>query len=338
MIDPERRTAALIAAAFCLSLCTGCMEESGNHTELTGTIVDTEGRPQADADVSIFRSGAIPTGAGGGALAAARTDVHGRYRFDDLPRATCNLLAGKAGARAYRESLAVAGTVQELGADTLKAPGAIAGRVQLVAPDNPRLALVQVLGTGIFGNVDSSGHFQLTDLAEGRYRIRVFVADTALYVPEYRVVTIRSGRSDTLPETLEPYYLGPPRLTSLRAEALPDGSIRLIWNRARSRHPFTYAVFREGMDAAAGNGNALANFLFDTVYVDTVYSRTARPDPLGTPPGSDSYNGQYPWEDTTAYRFRYRVRVFDTDASEELGPPTDYAKIAAIPPSRPATP
>lgn len=337
MIDLKLHLAPLSVAAFCFGLVTGCMEGSEIPNELSGMVVDTEGRPQVDAAVSLYRSDAIPSVAGSGPAATARTDGSGRYRFDDLAKGRYNLLAEKAGARAYRDSLAVTGS-QDLGADTLTAPGALAGRVQLVAPDSPRLALVQVLGTYIFVNVDSAGHFLITDLAEGRYRIRVFVADTTLYVPEYRLVTIRSGRTDTLPETLEPYYLGPPRLTGLRAEALADGTIRMTWNRARSRLPFNYAVFREAMDAAGGNGNALAYHLTDTVYIDTVYSRTPRPCPFGFPPGSEAYNGQYPWEDTTAYGFRYRVRLFDPNASEELGPPSDFARVTAIPPSRPQAP
>jgi hypothetical protein len=48
---------------------------------------------------------------------------------------------------------------------------------------------------------------------------------------------------------------------------------------------------------------------------------------------SEFYNGQYPWEDSTAHRFRYRVRLFDMDASEEVGLPSDFVRVTAIPPT-----
>lgn len=330
-IRRSRPFLAVLAAAL-----SGCMTGSEVPNELRGVLVAPGGAAQADAQVTLYRSDAIP-GPALKPVATARTDAAGRYRFEGLPAGTYNALAAKSGSRAYLDSLVVAPRAEiDAGTDTLKAPGSLAGRVRLEGPDNPRMALVQVIGTDIYANVDSAGWFALTHLAEGAYRIRVFVADSQ-YVPEFRVVRIRSGASDTLAEVIAPYYMGPPRITGLKAEALTDGSIRVTWNRARSKDPFTYAIFREASDANVRSGNALRYFLTetDTAYIDTVYSRTPRPDDLGFDPVAhwEVYRGQYPWEDTTAYRFRYYIMLFDLAASYEAGPMSGMVHVVAIPPA-----
>ncbi len=331
-----RRPAAL--AALALAVLAGCMTGSEVPNELTGILVTPDGSPQADVRVSLFASDAVP-GPDSAPVAMVRTDARGRYRFRNLAEGTYNALAEKAGSRAFRDSMSVTDRAGfDAGTDTLKAPGALIGRIRLEPLDSPRLALVQVIGTDIYVNVDSSGRFALTHMAEGVYRIRVAVADPdSYYIPEFRVVEIVSGRTDTLAEVIEPFYIGPPRPSGIRAEALTDGSIRVTWNRTRSKDPFTYALFREASDANVMSGNALRYFLTDTVYLDTVYSRTPRPDPYGFQPTGMSagvYGGQYPWEDTVAYQFRYYIIIF-MDNSTANSPRSPMVHVTAIPPTVP---
>lgn len=333
-----RLSAAALAAMSALAALAGCMTGSEVPNELSGILVTPDGSPQADVRVSLFASDAVP-GPDSAPVALVRTDAQGRYRFRNLPEGTYNALAEKAGGHAFRDSMLVTDRAGfDAGTDTLKAPGAVVGRIRLEPLDSPRLALVQVIGTDIYVNVDSTGRFALTHMAEGVYRIRVAVADPdSYYIPEFRVVEIVSGRTDTLAETIEPFYIGPPRPSGIRAEALTDGSIRVTWDRTRSKDPFTYAIFREASDADVMSGNALKYLLTDTVYLDTVYSRTPRPDPYGFKPagvGAEVYGGQYPWEDTVAYRFRYYIVIF-MDNGTDSSPRSTMVHVTAIPPTAP---
>jgi hypothetical protein len=309
----------------------GCMTGSEIPNELSGSFVDRNGTAEAGTKVSLYRSDRIP-GQGPDSLPVAftQTDAKGGFRFQAMARGTYSLLAEKSGARAFQDSVIYTGTSYDVGADTLKAPGALVGRILLVRPDDPRKALVQVLGTNIYVNVDSSGIFNLTDMAEGRYRIRILI-DSANYVPQYRVVSIRSGMTDTLQEVIEPFYQGPPRLSDIKAEAFPDGTIRVTWNKAKSGIAFTYAVFREAMGYKAYSGSALQYFLTDTVFIDTVYSKTPRKGQIFPDPASEVYDGQYPYEDTTAYPFRYRVMTFPSSSND--GSDQIMVNVVAIPPT-----
>lgn len=328
-LSPSARAIA-IAFAACLGL-NRCMTGSEIPNEISGTMVDAAGQTQAGVLVALFRSDLVPgQAATADPVASVTTDAKGQYAFLNIQPGGYNVLASKSGSRAYRDSLYLNAGRVYAGSDTLKTPGVLAGRIKLEPMDSPRLALVQVIGTHIFVNVDSAGWFALTDMAEGRYRIRIFVADSN-YVPEFRVVGIRSGKTDTLPEVIEPFYIGPPRISGMQAQALPDGVIRISWNRSRARQPFTYAIFREENDTPFMSGNAMNYLLTDTVYLDTVYSRTPRPDPFGFQPNSGVYAGQYPYEDTTAYKFRYRLMIFNAGGEEVAT--SDYARAIAIPPA-----
>jgi hypothetical protein len=338
--SPDRTVRLWLAALAIACAFHGCMTGSEIPNELKGSLVAVGGAVESGAKVSVFRSDLIPRmDSNSVPVASTRTDSAGRYRIADLPPGSYTLMAEKSGTRAFRDSLVITKSGFEAGPDTLKSPGALSGRVRLEPPDNPRMALVQVIGTDIYVNVDSTGRFDLTDMADGKYRIRVFVSSPD-YVPEFRVVRIQSGRMDTLPETIAPFYIGNPRVSGLKAEALTDGSIRLTWHKSTSSAPFTCAVFREATDSYFDSGNALRYDLTDSVYIDTVYSRTPRPDPLGFDPVRNAgiYGGQYPYEDTTAYAFRYHIVVFGEATSA-----TEFARVVAIPPlagkgSSPAAP
>jgi hypothetical protein len=319
--------AALLLSALVPGGCTGGSEVPN---ELRGTLVDRQGNPVAGAQVALFEVNAVP-GSGTAAVALARTDARGSYAFPQVPPGTYNILARESGLGSLRDSVSARGEALSLEADTLKPSGGLTGTVALQPGRDPRLAVVRVLGTDIFVNVDSTGHFRLDDLAEGKYRLQVSVYDSG-YVPLYRAFAIRAAAADTLADTLRPFFTGIPGIAGLKAETLPDGSIKLTWNKVDYADMLGYGIVREPADAVVLSGNAMA-YPTDTVFIDTVYSANPRPDPFGFKMeyGPNSvYAGQFPSTDTTAYRFRYRLAVYSKDG--QPGRFTGYVYATAHPP------
>jgi hypothetical protein len=329
-------TISALAAVIISFTFYGCLTGSEIPNEITGTLVGPDGQVQSGAVVSLFPFDLIPgEDSSSDVTAAVETDAQGHYRFQDIPTGTYNLLAKKADTRAFKDSIVYDTRSYKAGVDTLMVFGALTGIIRLQKWDSPRKALVQVIGTDLYVNVDSSSRFTLTDMPAGKYRIRIFIMDGE-YVPEFRVITIRSGVTDTFPEIISPYYTGEPQMvTGLKSQALPDGSIRLTWDRIDYKEPITYAIFREPMDAPYGNGNAMIYSYSDTVFIDTIYSYSPKEDLLGweredwpnTP-----FGGQWLYNDTTAYRFQYKVWTTNTN-SQLLGSPSIFTKVTAIPPT-----
>jgi len=322
----------LAAGAFCAALIGGCQTGSEIPNELRGKMVDVNGKPAAGAVVAIYDVDALP-GIGQLPINSVRTDEHGDYAFPEVAPGRYNVLAKESDQRALRDSVFVNGSGLDVGTDTLRDPGSLVGRIVLQPSDDPRQALVQVMGTEIYVNVDADGYFRLEDLAEGKYRLRLALQG---YTPLFQAFRIRSGHEDTMAQTLEPFFLGVPMVTGLQAEALADGSIRLSWKPVQYANFMAYGVFREPTTSVVQSGNALAMVYGDSVFVDTVYSANPRPDPFGFPRNVDpmnAYGGQFPIDDTTAYRFRYRVVVFSRSNEESVF--SDYVFVTARPPAKP---
>lgn len=326
----------LTAGAFCAALIGGCQTGSEIPNELRGRMVDANGKPVAGAVVVLYAVDALP-GSEPVSADTVRTDASGSYAFPQVAPGNYNVIATGPDQRALRDSVSMDGNGLDVGTDTLRNPGSLVGRIVLQPKEDPRKALIQVLGTDIFVNVDADGYFRLEDMAEGKYRLRLMVGG---YTPLYQAFRIRSGREDTLAQALEPFFVGIPMVTGLKGEALADGSIRLSWNAVHYADMRAYGVFREPADAVVLSGNAMALVVGDTVFTDTVYSANPRPDPFGFPRNNDpdnAYGGQFPIDDTTAYRFRYRVVVYSksSDTGTEMGEFSDYVFVTARPPAKP---
>lgn len=342
MANPEIKSAILASVFAALALTLpfyGCLTGSEIPNEIEGSLVEAGGSASIGARVSLIPADRIP-GADAPPLpvVSVEADADGRYRFSKVPAGTYNLVASNRGLSVFRDSIFVdRNSGRNVGRDTLDIAGSLTGLVLLEGADNPRIALVQVIGTEIYVNVDATGRFTLTDMPAGRYRIRVFVSGDD-FVPEFRVIEIRAGKADTLAESISPFYQGQPYISGLTAVALPDGSIRLFWKPTRYSKPFRYGVFREPMDVTWMSGNAMA-YLTDSIFVDTIYSESPRPDPLGYPRErwpEIPYGGQFPLADNTAYRFQYKVWAFNNEG-QTLGTPSAYVKVTAIPPAKAGT-
>lgn len=289
-------------------------------TEIPNEVVGKEyiaGQPVANADIKLIPVGYLPGSDSGRSVLTAKTDAQGRFSIRDAVPGQYNVIASKDGLHSYRDSVSVTAKGRQLDADTLKAPGSLVGRVALQPQHNNRTAMVQVLGTTVFVNVAENGEFILADLGAGRYRIRVSSIEDG-YVPLFRECDIRAGQTDTLADTLRPFFAGIPIVTGLKAVAVPKGVINLRWNESGFGKVDAYLIYRDPAAALLPSTEPFAKTR-DTLWSDTLYSLTPRP-------------GQFPYLDSAAHRFRYRVAILDSSGG--VGPYFGAAEATTIPPAR----
>jgi len=281
--------------------------------ELVGREVIAGKGPAVDAEIRIIPVGYQPGGAGDKSQLpnySLRTDSSGRFKLIGALPGQYNILAVKGGLKSFRDSVAITEISHDLGTDTLLLPGSLFGKVVLEPDHDPRSAIVQVLGTNLYVNVDSAGSFALPDLAQGKYRLQV---ETSLpgYTTLYTPAEVRSGRSDTLPE-LKPFYAYVPVVTGLSASTNPDGHIFLRWDPSPYLNIDSYLIYRDSATALLPSASPIAR-VEETSFTDTLFS--------GNPK-----SGQYPLTDSTIREFTYRVRLLTRGG--DIGPA--YAKATAL--------
>lgn len=312
----------LLLLALLCGVFPNCVQDGGTEipNELVGKELIAGKGPAANAEIKLVPVGYVPgapgADSGKGALVSGTTDAQGRFTFKDLAPGQYNLIASKDSLHSFRDSLTITGKGQDLATDTLRAPGSLYGTIELEPNHDPRTAMVQVLGTTIFVNVDRDGHFLLQALGAGIYRLRV---STILegYVPLFQEAAVHSGKTDTLP-TLRPFYSGTPVVTGILATANNDGTVKVKWNRTAYGNAEGYLLYRDSSGTLLPSPVPFAR-MSDTFFVDSVYSKTPRA-------------GQYDYLDTTTRVFTYRVRILDRSGNP--GPGFGSSSVTAYPPGK----
>ncbi|MBW8888415.1 MAG: carboxypeptidase regulatory-like domain-containing protein [Fibrobacteres bacterium] len=228
--------AAWLAIGGCDGSATQTTSGSTTSKAIEGVLVDSRGNPVNGATVKAWPAAYGPILAGSiqdSALAVtAHTDERGHYSISGLEVGVYNLFGANPSDRAtvliprvkYLEQAA------DLGTDTLKAPGAIIGKVR-VDGGNPPLTFCYLEGSSYAAISDSAGRFVLPDLAEGQYRLNYFANGYARAVDS--LVTVRSGDTATLAaKTLLPdLALQPPAPQGISAVYdSVHGVVHLKWN------------------------------------------------------------------------------------------------------------
>jgi hypothetical protein len=280
-----------LAAALALSVIhmiasTGCMEDriagstsTGNTGKgtISGRVLDAQGNGVANAKVRVLAvdHNPGPVGAGSTDIAdVAVTGTDGSFRTDSLADGRYNLLGDKDGNLSFRDSVAVLGdSATEVAGDTLKPPGAVTGVVRLRPGHDSRTVFLILMGTTTLGlPVDSIGNFRLGNLAEGSYRLRL-LSTLDDYKPLDTTIAVRSGRHDTLPDTLRLTYVEPPAgggIPVIDGVAISYDSTAmaatLSWKRQDPAKVGSYNVYRKHRDSAFVKLNKVP--LPDTFLVD----------------------------------------------------------------------
>lgn len=308
-------------AALCV-LFAGCIQDGGTEipNELVGKEIIATGGPAADAEVMAVPVTFVPNGHGGdsgnGTLFSGRTDADGRFAFKGMVPGRYNLIVSKGGLHSFRDSVPVTGKAQALADDSLYAPGSLTGTVLLRAPDSPRSAIVQVLGTTIFVNVGADGSFTLKNLGAGQYRLSV-VTTLPGYTPLFKEFTIVSGKDDTLFEPLQPFTSTIPVVENLSVVPDSNGVLFLKWSKSEYANAKAYLIYRDPEGTLLPGDQPIAR-VADTVYADTLYR-------IVTSGGIESVS-----PDSLPHTYTYRIKILAQ--SGEVGPSFGFVDGNAVPP------
>lgn len=270
------------AAAFALALA-GCMEDklagsttTGNSGKgaIAGRVVDAGGNGVAGARVRVVPVDHNPGPGGSGGIAdIVTTGADGGFLTDSLPDGSYNLFSDKGGSLAFRDSVPVqADAATDVGRDTLKAAGSVAGVVRLQPGHDSRTVFLILPGTTTFAvPEDSIGNFRLANLAEGTYRLRLLSTLDA-YQPLDTAITVVSAASDAIPDTLRLPYRPVP---TGEVPVIDDLSLSydstamaatLRWQRRDPDAVGSYHVYRRDQDS--GFVRLTVSPIPDTVFID----------------------------------------------------------------------
>lgn len=260
----------LTAAAAASILLFGCEKEStgpgtagtGSTTEsgvVVGRVLASGGAPLAGAKVVLLPVDHVPSAvvrkvSGAQWTSTARktavagqavTDANGYYRIANVDSGAYSLTASRDSLAYFRDSLGVPAAGLDAGPATVLPTGSLSGRVRLEAGDEVRTVLILALGTNTLAvPKDTSGVFALAGMAEGQYHAR-FLSTLSTYAPLDTVLTIRSGKADTLASPIRLRSTSIPAVTGLAA--IWDGNTQavvLTWDPADSARAAGYNVYR----------------------------------------------------------------------------------------------
>jgi sugar lactone lactonase YvrE len=276
---PLMKLAVLVVSALVLSNvnCARVVSDSGTETgnpSVSAMLYNPGGSPASHAKVKFYPIRYNPrTGGLSKALTAVVestvTNAQGNYTAK-LDSGAYNVLASSDSGVVYQDSIAVAkdSTIHPP-ADTLKAPGAIRGRVRLQPGDDARTAIILFLGTNTWGTPDDSiGTFTVANMAEGTYRVR-FLTTLDAYAPKDTVLSVTAGRTDSLGHDIVLQYTGIPVVSGLAInyDTLKQ-IVTLTWNKPiTGRKVAGYNIYRKELDSASFA--TIKSGVKDTVYSDS---------------------------------------------------------------------
>lgn len=255
-----RNSLALSAAlaAFVLISCilggdkTAGRRGSEVENEIYGVLVDEGGIRVQGARVL-----ALPAAraAASGDTDTVVTDADGRYAFESLDAGRYDLYGdyGSGSLVVLIPGIDVAAEAKllDLGVDTLRAPGGIAGRM-LAGSQGKAGVLCFVPGLSRLDVSDDSGRFLIQGLPQGRYSLR-YSAAGFLIAPDSGIA-VQAGRITQLPDKLLEYdpALPPPGPFGLKAvyDTL-NQRVTLTWDAVPVSDFEGFVVYRDAPDALA---------------------------------------------------------------------------------------
>jgi hypothetical protein len=265
-------------------LCVGCgtMDGTGSSTQtgITGKIYNDDGTPAKNVIVSIIASGYIPSISGVGKSAPVDsivTDESGSYVTRWLAPGTYNVFGKKADRFWYQDSVLIDSTTTTIENDTLREAGSMSGIVRLQPKDDSRTVLILIYGSNMFTYPeDFTGHFSITNLAEGTYHIKVLTTILG-YASKDTMITIVPGKNDTLSDTMRLEYSGIPVVTGL--VAIWDSLLlktNVSWSKLDTSIIEGYNIYRGVADSTFNDQPINAAMIVSNGYTDTFNCATAR--------------------------------------------------------------
>ena len=164
----KRRLFLVSTAVLLLSGCEqgATSPNSGGSSAKTSTFYLQNGKAAGRAAVTIYAAGTADS------LPEAKTytDGNGNLVLPTLPKGYYSLVVrDSTGQAVFLDSIFSTGTDAVVPSDTLHLTGSLVGQVKVQPQDDPRIAWVALLGTGLFANLDDSGKFSIAGIPDGRY-------------------------------------------------------------------------------------------------------------------------------------------------------------------------
>jgi hypothetical protein len=319
--DAGQRTsvrARIALAAMLAGLAAGCLFPSEKtagrgsevETEVYGVMVDRSGGTVVGARVRAYPADPAAAAVPAEALDSAVTDGKGGYRLRALQPGAYNLVGehqdGKLAVLIPEVRYAL-GPAQDLGTDTLLAPGAIEGRI-LLGTAGKSGVMAYVPGTSFLAISDANGAFAIGTVPKGRYRVNYRIPGFAA-APDTGV-NVESGQATRLPDKVLAYDTAQPPPAPASLGAVFDtlgGLVRLHWSPVAIGDLLGYKVYRDAGPLSLPV--PVSGLVADTQFIDSLHGIPA----LGTVPRD----------------LGYRIRTIDRELNEgmEYSP---QARIGAV--------
>jgi hypothetical protein len=313
--DKRSSVRARFALASVLAgLTAGCLVPSEKHAgrgsevenEVYGVMVDRSGKTVAGARVRAYPADTTAANPAA-AFDSAVTDGEGGYHLRALRPGAYNLVGehqdGKLGVLIPDVSYAT-GPGQDLGTDTLLAPGSIEGRVLLGTAGKPG-AMAYIPGTSFLSVTDANGAFAMRTVPKGIYRVNYRIAGF-IALPDTGV-RVESGQLTRLPDKVLAYDTAQPPPAPASLGAMFDtlgGLVRLHWSPVALGDLLGYKVYRDAGPLSLPV--PVSGVVADTQFIDSLADLPA----LGTVPRP----------------LGYRIRAIDRQLNEGL----EYSPSARI--------
>jgi hypothetical protein len=267
--------AAAVCVAGLVAFSATCTNPIGGtdtgNPKVSGVLFNNDGTRAKNALVRFIPTDYNPRNGSPASFDSAFTNDTGMYSFDSLPTNFYNVLGNTDDEVSFQDSVVVISTARTIvPSDTLKKPGSLEGVVQLQPGDDCSTVFLIVMGTTLWTvPTDSLGHFSLSNLAEGEYRLRV-VSMLDQYQPLTMVFTIQSGKTTTVPEVIKLHYTGIPIPTGVCLVYDPlMHQVMLAWDSADSTLVKGYCIYRSDVDENTTFEQINRPLITDTQYVDT---------------------------------------------------------------------
>jgi hypothetical protein len=218
-----RKVWATFAVIMCMTCSfeplTGTTDET--NSRIAAAVVYESGRPASNAALKLFRDSSLVP------LDQSTAGPDGAVLFDSLTPGAYSLWAEDG------DSLEACATAIEVPANQTVSRTLILDRgslltayVRLQGGENPNTVLVQILGSDKSARADTAGRLTIRAMAKGDHTLR-FSTSARGYAAQYRYITIESGATDTLRDTVV-FTMRNPYPTNSRLNAVAYGNGRFV--------------------------------------------------------------------------------------------------------------
>lgn len=267
------RFSALLPGIALLMLCSNPGGTSDETAFSTAKIFTRDYKPAKLAKVGFYTVSDTSTTP----KQQAYTDNNGVYSVKNIVNGEYNIVARQDSFICYQDSILIVDGKAVLFNDTLESGCAFDGKIILQSGQDPRNAVVHILGTPFYTNVDTAGRFTINGMPVGTYNFMVSVANLAGYVPTFVTESIDCSNSSSLTDTIPVIFTGIPTVNGILLNYDTVAAVvHLSWNATTYREFRQYIVSRYPM----GQVNPVSDTTWatlDTFLPDTFYFQPVPP-------------------------------------------------------------